>query len=59
MRASTATLGVVTVVAGLAYLATTHFLAGWAFAYSGLLYCISGVGPLVDRWDAKRRRMDE
>jgi hypothetical protein len=56
VRIVTGWLGIACVMAGFTFLATLHFLAGWCFLFFGLLYCISGVGPLVDRWDATRRR---
>lgn len=59
MRAVTGWSAAISILAGVTYLATLHFLAGWLFMVFGLLYCISGVGPLVDKWDAQRRRKSQ
>jgi Na+-transporting methylmalonyl-CoA/oxaloacetate decarboxylase gamma subunit len=56
MRAVQVWLIVLTLLAAVLYLASKSYLAGLFAVLFGLLYCISGVGPLADRWDAKRRR---
>lgn len=49
-------LGVGALISGSAYLASNVWLLGWLFVFLALLYCVSGVGPLVDRWEALRMR---